>query len=121
LRQLRHQNSLAFHAGKHIIRMAAGGVRITACFADGAGFRGESLHLFIVLAKNLHNPSGDLFMTPRMASMASMFSRSAPSETVVKINPFSKASQRSRHSSRVPTAGGQAQEVPYLGHSVLQI
>ena len=51
-RQVCHQDSVTFHTGKHLLWMTAEGFRISAGFADSAGFCGKSHDFKTLLLKN---------------------------------------------------------------------
>lgn len=59
-------DAVAFNAGEHSIRMAAGSVRVGAFRADGAGFRGERQHVWGKLQQNIpHLPRKRLVRAAR--------------------------------------------------------
>ena len=57
----------------------------------------------------------------RVASVSSILAMSATSVTVVTTSACGYARQRALHDSTVPTAGGHAQVLPYMGHSLSQM
>ena len=57
----------------------------------------------------------------RVASVSSMFAMSETSQIVAAASTLSKRIQRARHASTVPTAGGHAHDLLYMGHSLRQM
>lgn len=59
-------DAVAFNAGEHPVRMAAGSVRVGAFGADGTGFRGERQHVWGKLQQNIpHLPRKRLVRAAR--------------------------------------------------------